>query len=883
MACYEGETLKKRIERGPLATDAAVDIAAQTARGLVKAHEAGIVHRDIKPANLMITNDGIVKILDFGVAKLSGVTGLTQTGITVGTVSYMSPEQLSGSGADQSSDIWALGVVLYEMLAGRRPHRGDSDMAVMNAVLHGTPTPLRDAAPTVPAQLEQIVTRALQKDPKARYATAVELRRDLEDCRAALTAPATAVPASPRRLVPGVLIGAAAALLVLAGTAWWIWNSGADARWARNVAIPQIEQYVDESDWEAAYALAKQVQVRVPDEPALAELWPKFSWLTTIPSDPPGARVFRRSYSAKTDDWEELGTTPLEKIRVPFGLSRLRLELEGHRSMLRLLGGGVLVYTELPVVDSPSADYVVRPDAFKLDTDESAPRGMVRVPGWLGSDFGGGSTRFADSFLARYEVTNREYKTFVAAGGYERQDFWEYTFMRGGQAISWKEAMTLFTDKTGRPGPSTWEAGTYPDGQEDYPVSGVSWYEAAAYARFVGQELPTVHHWRHAFSRGLLSWLLPASNMERDGLAPVGQFQGMSWPGTFDMAGNVREWCFNSTGDRRFLLGGGWNDTSALITDMTHSQLPLDRTATNGFRLASTREDAAVRAGMLRPLSEPPVTDVADRKPVSDDVFRAYQSMYAYDPAPLKGTIESTDTTRDWTRERVSFEAAGGGQRMVLYLYLPRTGSPPFQTVLYWPGSAALSFTSIDQYPVHLDFILKSGRAVAFPVFAGSFERGGGKGVPALDRSAATRDVVIKWVNDLRRSIDYLETRADLDARAFSLYGHSWGGALSPTALAIEPRIRAAVLYVAGLFFRFLPEADPLTFLPRVHMPVLMLNGELDSFAPAGLVRPFFKLLGTADADKKNVVAPGGHFVPRPILIRETLDWLDKYLGPVRR
>jgi dienelactone hydrolase len=316
---------------------------------------------------------------------------------------------------------------------------------------------------------------------------------------------------------------------------------------------------------------------------------------------------------------------------------------------------------------------------------------------------------------------------------------------------------------------------------------------------------------------------------------------------------------------------------------MTHSQLPLDRTATNGFRLASTREDAVVRARMLRPLSEPPVGDVVNRKPVSDEVFRAYQSMYAYDPAPLEATLESTDTTQDWTRERISFEAAGGGQRMALYLYLPRTGSPPFQTVLYWPGSAALSYTSIDQYPVHLDFILKSGRAVALPVFAGSFERGGGKGVPPLDRSATTRDVVIEWVNDLRRSIDYLETRADLDARAFSLYAHSWGGGLAPTALAVEPRIRAAVLYVAGLFFRFLPEADPLTFLPRVHMPVLMLNGELDNLARPEVVTPFFKLLGTVDAQKKNVVAPGGHFVPRPILIRETLDWLDKYLGPVRR
>lgn len=178
MACYEGETLQERISRGPLPVTDAVVIASCIARGLAAAHARGVVHRDVKPGNVILTADGGVKLLDFGVAKMADVT-LTGSGVTPGTVAYMSPEQVRGESVDAPSDLWSLGVVLYEMLAGRPPFRGEHDAVVLHAIRHEDPQPVGDLRPETPDHLAATVGRMLAKDPAARYPNAEELLADL--------------------------------------------------------------------------------------------------------------------------------------------------------------------------------------------------------------------------------------------------------------------------------------------------------------------------------------------------------------------------------------------------------------------------------------------------------------------------------------------------------------------------------------------------------------------------------------------------------------------------------------------------------------------------------------------------------------------------------
>ncbi|MHB1224986.1 MAG: protein kinase domain-containing protein [Gemmatimonadaceae bacterium] len=181
MACYDGETLDRLIARGPLAVDEALRVAGDIARALVKAHERGIVHRDIKPANVMVTVDGVVKLLDFGIAKLADVT-ITQTAGAVGTVAYMSPEQAFGELVDQRTDIWSLGVVLYEMLTGVRPFRGPGEHAVLVATLAVDPEPVARLRADVPAGLDGVIRGALARRPSERFASAAELLAAIAAC-----------------------------------------------------------------------------------------------------------------------------------------------------------------------------------------------------------------------------------------------------------------------------------------------------------------------------------------------------------------------------------------------------------------------------------------------------------------------------------------------------------------------------------------------------------------------------------------------------------------------------------------------------------------------------------------------------------------------------
>ena len=901
MAYYEGETLAARVERGPLEIAEAAAILEQIAGALARAHADGIVHRDLKPANVFLVplearrrsgsgaekaatperirdSSGTVKLLDFGLARQASeestaATRLTAPGTTVGTVAYMSPEQARGEEVDRSADLWAFGVIAYELLSGRRPFPGVHPASVLHAIIYEPAPDLKSLRPDVPERLRALVAKALAKDKAARHASALEL---LEELHAATALPAEGHSLASRLRRPRVALPLAVGVLVAAALGARQLSRARETRWAREQALPEIARLAEREHFVEAFALAERAESAIPADPMLARLWPTIARTPELRSEPPGATVSYKDYATPDAAWVLAGVTPLQGVRVPAGVFRWRFEKPGFQTLEIAGASGSLA--QMRAV--PSVTDVT------LEAAASVTPGMILVPG---SDEPQALSlpgfehltpvRLDDVFwMDEYEVTNEQFKAFVDASGYQKREYWTEPFEEGGRPLSWDEAISRFHDATGRPGPATWVQGEFPAGQGRLPVSGVSWYEAAAYARFAGKQLPTIHHWNRAAGPRTSSWVVPRANFAGSGLLAVGSRQALHQWGHQDLAGNVKEWVWTGTGDgRRYILGGGWDEPPHMFND-PDARSPFARVANFGFRCVRYAREPLPELVAPVPLA---TRDYRREKPAPDPVFEIYRRLYAYDRVPLQAAVEATDDANEhWRREQVSLPTAYGSERMKVFVYLPKKAAPPFRTVVYFPGANMLRTRSFDQLPDNqFDFIVKSGRAVVLPVYKGTFDRPSELSDSTANPTASYRDHVIAWVKDFMRTVDYLETRPDLDLEHLGFVGLSWGGRMGSIVPALDPRVKVAVLYVGGFSLqRPMPEVDQIHFAPRVRIPVLMLNGRFDFFFPVDTSQlPMFETLGTPKTQKRHLLYDTSHGIPRLEMIKETLDWLDRY------
>jgi formylglycine-generating enzyme required for sulfatase activity/dienelactone hydrolase len=850
MEYLEGETVSAKAKRRPLPIEEALDLAVQAGRGLEAAHRKAVVHRDVKSVNLMVTADGQVKVMDFGLAQVGAQTRLTKTGTSIGTPPYMSPEQFRSERVDHRTDVWSFGVVLYEMIAGRMPFQGETEAALMYSVLEMEPEALTALRTDVPVELERVVRKTLAKDPGRRYQHVEDLLVDLKAIR---KVPVGAAP-KPKRLASKWPVVAAAAILAIAAALILFREK---RRHDSEQLLARIQEHMNAQEYMEAWVLARKAGAESSSDPRLQRAWKDMSVPCRIESDPPGAEVYVRPYADPGGAEHKVGITPIN-TKVPLGYMRWRFQKQGFES--RQLASYPF---DLPA-------------NVKLTRSGSERAGMVSVSGG-NTRVGQRTVQLGEFQIGESEVTNAEFKAFVDAGGYRDRRFWRHPVLDQGREVPWEKAIERFRDSTGRPGPATWELGTFPEGGAQYPVTGVSWYEAAAYAEFAGKSLPTVYHWFAATDTNY--FLLDLSNFGGKGIAPVRQFKGISRFGAYDMAGNAREWSWSELGDRRYILGGAWNEAGYMYRSLD-AMPPLDRSDRNGFRCV--KFSAAPPPESLAPLTRP-YRDYSREKPVSDEVFATIRSLYAYDKKPLNAKVDRVDTSNpQWRKEEVTLDAAYGNERLSVYLFLPPGGRQPYQAVVHFPGSLALMVPEITgNFLDYTRFVVQSGRVLVYPIYKGTYGRRTGKRVSG---EIDVRQRVVQWSNDLGRTIDYLETRQDIDRDRIAYHGFSMGASTALPLVALEPRIRTVVLWAGGLFLgTAIPERDPLNFVSRIRVPVLMISGRYDFLFPLEhSQRPLMALLGTPPADKKHVLIESGHNPPPKMLLKETLDWLDKYLGPVQ-
>ena len=434
--------------------------------------------------------------------------------------------------------------------------------------------------------------------------------------------------------------------------------------------------------------------------------------------------------------------------------------------------------------------------------------------------------------------------------------------------------------------------GDYPEGQDDYPVSGVSWFEAAAYAEFRGKSLPTIYHWSRAAYpiREVLGpithLIIPQSNIDGKGLAKVGTYPGIGSSGAKDMAGNVREWCWNGKGEKRYCLGGMWQDPNYIFNEST-APSAWDRTSGNGFRCAVYPKDtetpnelfAEVHLGVHDPHSIPPI---------SKEAFKTFNNfMFSYNKDPLNPVLESEKNGgRGWKKETVTIDAAYNKERLILHLNLPTTGTPPYKAVIYFPGGACWyqpEFTLDPAIEPWVEAIPKSGRVFVTPIYSDTFERGGGE--PARLTQKKPMVFLSEWIKDLGRTIDYLETRKDIDTENIAYLGMSMGAQMGPMLAPFVDRIRSLILVAGCIRLPVAYPKPPGLFQPLVKIPTLMLNGRFDYVWPVDThQKPLFDLIGTPPEHKKHVIYEAGHLpLPKAPMLKEIFAWLDKYQGPVNK
>ncbi len=895
------------IDKVPL--DTRLELVAQTGVALSAAHSAGVLHKDIKPTNILISKsrDGEsprASLTDFGIGLLidpealrkKGITatGLTQTLMgskstsSSGTPLYMAPELLEGKPATPQSDIYSLGVLLYQMVIGdlSRALAPGWEQDVGDELLRD------DIAACVSGVPEKRLADPAKLSERLR--SIEERRRRRDDEYQAIKGEEESLRRRQRTKKLSFYTGAGIAALVIIIVVSVILQKKSlresERTWAYQTAIPEVKKLVEAESYAAAYALARKAEKVIPNDPILNQYIEKSSSVIDIQTTPPGASVSYKPYPDIEGGYIGLGVTPIHGVRLPIGMHRWQIKKEG--------------YQEREVIwDVPSLDWFTKeererykrlfgePFSLQLDLYEEnrVPKGTIAVDrgrfimGLVGIPSNLDGMELDHFFIDCTEVTNRAFKEFLDAGGYSKPEFWKSEFKKDGKVISWLEAMKVFVDRTGRPGPSTWELGGYPEGQDDYPVSGVSWFEAAAYAAFRGKSLPTIYHWaRAALSqreryRPLSPFILPLSNFGGPGPAKVGTYPGIGSSGAKDMAGNVREWCWNAAGDRRYSLGGMWKDPSYMFTQSIVLS-PWDRSPGNGFRCAVYPEGTQL-AGKLFQEINLAFHDPYSIPPLSEEALRIYRSAYSYLATPLRPVLEAKDETgKDWKRETVTIDAAYGRERIIIHLYLPTSEKPPYKAVIYFPGHDAFNrrVFNLSSYFVPWDGIVKSGRAFITPVYSGMYERGGGTTYKKWG------ELFAESIKDMGRTIDYLETRQDIDIQNLAYLGLSHGAHLGPDIAIYEKRIKVLVLLGGGAEFPAArPKPQGLT-LPHVKIPVLMLNGKFDCLFPVEThQKSFFALLGTPPEHKRHVLYDAGHVsFPRAECIRDILDWLDRYQGP---
>ena len=662
---------------------------------------------------------------------------------------------------------------------------------------------------------------------------------------------------------------------------------------AFNKALSELEEHASNGRFFEAFTIAEQFKSMLTKSKDDI-FWDQFSLNASFTLADPDYTVEWRPFNGRNIQWRRIESSS-KANRLPKGNLHFRITKPGCVAQEFIRSNPSPMFGNLSL-DSVTVTNEIIQDAstFKLYPAEILKESMVHVergPIWL-SLVGMNIPEpiYVQSFhIDEKPVTNRDFKAFVDAGGYSNHLMWEGISLPAG--LNLESLLNRFVDRTQNKGPANWELGRPRDNELDMPVTGVSWYEASAYAKFIKKELPTVYQWIRAalpFDIGMTDMpvsMMKYSNFQQSGPNVFKEFQSPSAHGAYDMFGNVREWVRNKSDEDHVNLGGSYMD-QAYTAMQVNAELGLNRNAINGFRCVFSEHEDNQQSEPIVKLSR----DYSNAQPVDDEVFDALVSQFKPRSSGLQVQAEVPLTEIKNTKILKESIMTGYGERMNVVSVLPESrkdSSEKKTAIIYFPGLDNLMGTNSAEEALEgiwdvLGFIVSDCDCMLIaPSFSGVYERFDYGAVPPKEVYRQVRmDRIRKWVQETHQVIDYLtESHMTADDK-IGFLGVSYGAINTMPILALTNQIKGAILMSGNLpNFYESSFADAMNYLPRIKMPLLMLNGRYDTIVSSeeSLLNKRMELLGTPADKKTQIMYDAGHVqFPKHLFEKDVANWLKE-------
>lgn len=491
--------------------------------------------------------------------------------------------------------------------------------------------------------------------------------------------------------------------------------------------------------------------------------------------------------------------------------------------------------------------------------------------------------------ISKNEVSNKEYLEFLESDGYSNPKYWDFPILINGENIDFKSAIKLFKGKYGKPGPSNWSYGNYPSDLDNSPVTGISWFEARAYARYKNLDLPNIFQWLYASGSGVSSIydsnVLNFSNFNSNQIREVSDTRGSNGE-INNIAGNVKEWLTNPFGENKSeysILGGSYLESPYYFKNYS-SLSPFDRSLGNGIRLVKNfnQNDKKYNDEII-PDFYRDVTKIPD---VSDDAFEVYKSQFYYKNFELNTQTEiSDDFQSGYILEEFSLTPAyESEEKLNGYIIYSKEFKQKLNPVIVFPSAGALVRDTVDGLPNSIlnnfKYLIDEGFAIIHPIYFNTYNRERSSDTWVPNETEDYKEMVLKMGKDYLRSLDYLETRNDFNFGNLSYYGYSLGSRYANFMLAIDDRVKSAFICAGGIRMqKSKKEIDEHYYVRRIKTPIFHMVGKLDgTLGYEDVYLPWKKLIGT---DEKNLISleleDFGHGLPKDSIIKYHQNWIKKY------